>query len=195
MRSAPLTARARAAPPRGEEAAWPRGGGVGAPGPSRFTPRAALRGHPERRSSLPADSVPSVFEENHRKGERKGWGERATFGVLRPLRAPGHPRALLLVGRSPRRPSVRRVLLQLLLGPGGLSPPGAAGRCRPAAASATGPGLYPNGSRAKREAQASGLSEAWCEPSAWASTCRMVSGRRARPSGSQPAAKPGLCTQ
>nr|XP_048281990.1 T-box brain protein 1 [Myodes glareolus] len=49
------------------------------------------------------------------------------------------------VGRSvPRRPSIHRVLLQ---GPGGLSPPGAAGRCRPAAASATGPGLYLNGSR------------------------------------------------
>lgn len=107
MRSAPLTARARAAPPRGEEAAWPRGGGVGALGPSRFTPRAALRGHPERRPSLPADSVPSVFEGAlPQKGRKEG-----VRGGRHPWRPPPAsrpwPPACHLAGRSVPAQAVR----------------------------------------------------------------------------------------
>lgn len=43
----------------------------------------------------------------HRQGGRKGWGERATLGVLRPLPALGHPLAILLLGRSPGPLAVR----------------------------------------------------------------------------------------
>lgn len=141
MCSASLTARARAAPPRGEEeAACPRGGELCPPGPW---------GRPCSRPGPPSAGTqsdsPLGFRRRASAQREEGRGEGSAPPLASSARFPPLSTRVSSCGSvGPAQavcPSVcPSSAVQLLLGPGGLNPPGGAGRCRLAAARAWDPG-------------------------------------------------------